>query len=279
MDILSKIVFGKELGCIQDPIFKNHFIEYLHSTFDMGWTATSFLNLTKFSLSLSEWLSEVLFPIPLMKFKKKCIVLIDDYFQSRKIPTACEAGRVLEKEEYNKFVVIDTFVDPKSAKDYSVLNASQLAEEVIMLLSAGNDTTSDSMMVGIYQILKSPKIYQKLNIELATSFPSLEEEITYDKAKKLVYLGAVIKETLCYSNPLPGRAPRMVPSEGYTLHGHVLPSGTAINTSSYLLNRHANVWSNPDDFLPESWLEKDAASLEKYMTSFYRGTRQCLSKE
>jgi cytochrome P450 len=70
MDIISKIVFGKELGCIQDPVFKNQFIEYLHSTFDMGWTATAFPNLTKFSLSLPEWLSEVLFPIPLMEFKK-----------------------------------------------------------------------------------------------------------------------------------------------------------------------------------------------------------------
>jgi cytochrome P450 len=70
MDIISKIVFGRELGCIQDPVFKNQFIEYLHSTFDMGWTATAFPNLAQFSLSLPEWLSEVLFPIPLMEFKK-----------------------------------------------------------------------------------------------------------------------------------------------------------------------------------------------------------------
>lgn len=70
MDIISKIVFGKELGCIQDPDFSNQFIEYLHSTFDMGWTATTFPNLTKFSLSLPEWLSEILFPIPLQEFKK-----------------------------------------------------------------------------------------------------------------------------------------------------------------------------------------------------------------
>ena len=54
MDVISTIVFGKELGCISDPKFRNKFIEYLHSTFEMGWTATAFPNMTRFSLSLPE---------------------------------------------------------------------------------------------------------------------------------------------------------------------------------------------------------------------------------
>jgi cytochrome P450 len=70
MDVISKIVLGKELNCIKDPQFRNQFIEYLHSTFDMGWTATAFPNLTAFSLSLPEWLSQSLFPIPLLEFRK-----------------------------------------------------------------------------------------------------------------------------------------------------------------------------------------------------------------
>lgn len=70
MDVVSTIVFGKGLGCIDDPEFRNQFIEYLHSTFEMGWTATAFPNLTAFSLSLPEWVSEKLFPIPIMEFKK-----------------------------------------------------------------------------------------------------------------------------------------------------------------------------------------------------------------
>jgi cytochrome P450 len=70
MDVISEIVLGKELGCMKDPGYKNQFIEYLHSTFDMGWTATAFPNLTVFSLSLPEWISALLFPIPIMEFKK-----------------------------------------------------------------------------------------------------------------------------------------------------------------------------------------------------------------
>ena len=133
-------------------------------------------------------------------------------------------------------------MNPSSAKDHDTLYAKQLAAELIMLLSAGNDTTSDAMIVGIYQILRCPKIYKKLNDELATLPPDLEQEIDYSKTKNLVYLvrrfrklcginiltfveTAVIKETLRYSSPLPGPAPRIVPSEGYILYGHTLAPG------------------------------------------------------
>ena len=72
MDVISSIVLGPqtELGRIQDPEFRNEFIEYLHSTFDMGWTATAFPNLTRLSLGMPEWLAERLLTVPIMEFKK-----------------------------------------------------------------------------------------------------------------------------------------------------------------------------------------------------------------
>lgn len=56
-------------------------------------------------------------------------------------------------------------------------------------------------------------------------------------------------------------------------------SQCVINTSAYLLNRHPSVWDDPDEFKPERWLQPNAKSLDPYMTSFYRGTRQCLGQE
>lgn len=95
---------------------------------------------------------------------------------------------MLKKEDFNSSIVIDMLVDPNSAKEHKALNASQLAEEVIMLLSAGNDTVSDVIIVGIYQILRNAAIYKKLNDELAAAIPDLKAEITYDKVKTLPYL-------------------------------------------------------------------------------------------
>jgi hypothetical protein len=69
MDVISTIVFGKALGCIQDPQFRNQFIEFLH-IFEMGWVAPEFPNMIKLSYSLPESLAEKTFPIALFEFKE-----------------------------------------------------------------------------------------------------------------------------------------------------------------------------------------------------------------
>jgi cytochrome P450 len=51
-------------------------------------------------------------------------------------------------------VVIYMLVDAKLAKGHVVPTAEQLTEQVIMLLSAGNDTTSDALIIGIWQICR-----------------------------------------------------------------------------------------------------------------------------
>lgn len=119
---------------------------------------------------------------------QKCTKLIDNYLRDRNVPVVGKTENPAKKNDFNKSIVIDTLVDPSSAKDHSILSASQLAEEVIMLLSAGNNTTSNAIISGIYQILKNPAVDKKLSNELITTFPTHEDEITYDKVKRLPYL-------------------------------------------------------------------------------------------
>jgi cytochrome P450 len=113
---------------------------------------------------------------------------MDTYLREREAPTMESRITHSKKTDFNRSVVIDLLIDPKSAKDHSVLDASQLAEEVIMLLSAGNDTTSNVMIIGIYQVLKHPKVYERITQELITAFPNAPQGIPYEEARKLPYL-------------------------------------------------------------------------------------------
>jgi cytochrome P450 len=70
MDVISQVIFGKELKCMEDPNFRNQFIEFLHASFDMGWLAPAFPNVFKFFFSMPDWIATRLFPIPLHEFKK-----------------------------------------------------------------------------------------------------------------------------------------------------------------------------------------------------------------
>ena len=70
MDVISKILFGQQVGCLDDPEFRNDFVRYIKEAFEMGWTATAFPELTKTMLSMPDWLSKAIFPIPIMIFKE-----------------------------------------------------------------------------------------------------------------------------------------------------------------------------------------------------------------
>lgn len=89
-----------------------------------------------------------------------------------------------------KSVVIDMLVDANSGKGHVVPTAEQLTEEIIMLLSAGNDTTSDALIIGIWQICRHPEVLQKLEDELDIAFPSVKntDDITYENVRSLPYM-------------------------------------------------------------------------------------------
>jgi cytochrome P450 len=89
-----------------------------------------------------------------------------------------------------KSVVIDMLVDARSAKGHVVPTAEQLTEEIIMLLSAGNDTTSDALIIGIWQICRHPEVLQLLEEELVKEFPIVKntDAIIYENVRSLPYL-------------------------------------------------------------------------------------------
>ena len=156
-----------------------------------------------------------------------------------------------------KSTVIDSLLDPDSVKEHIVPTIEKLNDEIVTLLTAGNDTTSNAMIFGVYQICANPGVHQKLSEELEDRFPILQEAVTYERSKTLPYLlsilsssckhdevnnpdpqTATIKEILRLGSPLPGRLPRKVPSSGFRLYEHHLPPGvrSIIHLSMTLLS-------------------------------------------
>lgn len=84
--------------------------------------------------------------------------------------------------------MIDMLMDPLTIKGHTVPNLEQLNDEAVILLTAGNDTTSNSMIFGLYQICNKKSVYETLFQELQAHFPSVDQQITYEDAKQLPYL-------------------------------------------------------------------------------------------
>ncbi|ROT40789.1 cytochrome P450 [Sodiomyces alkalinus F11] len=271
MDIISKIVLGQELGCLTRPDFRSELSDNLNAAFETGWIGPSFPNVS----AVAMWSCANMTEKYLKRFGPGCQTngQAGPATQEELRPLTVSTGRG------ERSAVIDMLMDPKAVKGHSLPTLEELSDELAMLLTAGSDTSSNAIISGIYYVCHHTNIYQTLLDELKEAFPSLGTDITYENARKLTYLQAVVKETLRLGHPLPGRLPRKVPAEGYTLYGHHLPPGVNIHTSAYILNRHADIWDRPNDFDPTRWLSEDAATLDKQLTTFGRGARQCLGKE
>ena len=70
LDVISKIVFGKEFGALASVHFHHPQLDNLHKTLQGAWVYRTFPTLSKISMLAPGWVSETFFPIPLIEFAK-----------------------------------------------------------------------------------------------------------------------------------------------------------------------------------------------------------------
>lgn len=70
LDIISGIVFGKEFGALASLHFHHTQLDTLRKALQGAWVHRTFPTLSNLSMMLPGWVSETLFPIPLIEFAK-----------------------------------------------------------------------------------------------------------------------------------------------------------------------------------------------------------------
>lgn len=155
----------------------------------------------------------------------------------------------------------------------------RLAEEASVLLSAGTDTTANTLAAITYHLLANPHILQKLRTEIRDTIPEGYLP-SFSTVENLPYLSAVIQEGLRLHPAISTRQERVAPNEDlfYTNNNngvtYKIPAGTTIAMSAVLLSRLPELYPSPDEFRPERFLENP--KLKRYQLTFSRGTRICL---
>ena len=207
LDVISKLVFGEEFGVLNSLDASHLYLDMLHETVKGGWTSRAFPNVSAIMMALPGAVAERLFSIPILVFVKKCGANIDTYLNRRNTES-----KVKEVSD-----VLERLLDPTSAKGHKVPTAKQITDEALMLLTAGNDTVSNAMILGLYEVLSAPAVKAKLVREILAANPDPDHELSYEQVRSLPYLTVVAKEIIRFTNPIPGRLPRVVPPQGYLL--------------------------------------------------------------
>ena len=160
-------------------------------------------------------------------------------------------------------------------KSGRVPDAGELYEEAQALMFAGSDTVGNALMVITHFLGRNTTMQRKLKAELHTAWAEGGGVNPSPTAlEKLPYLNAVIREGLRLSMGVVSGLLRIVPPQGATIAGTVVPGGTIVSCSVAFVHRDEDIFPEHEDFRPERWIEDPG--LERWLCSFSRGPRMCL---
>ncbi|KAK7271714.1 hypothetical protein RJT34_27839 [Clitoria ternatea] len=122
----------------------------------------------------------------------------------------------------------------------------------LALILGATDTSTVTLTWVICFLLKKPLVLQKAKEEISTQVGQ-ERFINESDISKLVYLQAIVKETLRLYPPGPLSAPREF-TQDCTLGGYRIKKGTRLITNLWKIQTDPNIWPDPLEFKPERFL-------------------------
>jgi cytochrome P450 len=164
---------------------------------------------------------------------------------------------------------------------------SLIADAAMNFLSAGRDTTAESLTWTLYALLRHPAVLRRLRDDVAKSFPnkkSLEKLMVASlQPSQIPYVQAVFYEALRLYPPVPIEIQQteqaiMLPD------GTALPKGSVVVWCLWAMNRSRELYGEDAEvFRPERWLSGDGKFVppkDNYVFAVFNGgPRACLGRK
>ncbi|XP_061352569.1 cytochrome P450 82A3-like [Gastrolobium bilobum] len=145
------------------------------------------------------------------------------------------------------------------------------------LIVGGTDTTAVTLTWAMCLLLRNPLTLEKAKEELNTHVGK-ERCVSESDINKLVYLQAIVKETLRLYPPATISSPREF-TENCTIGGYHVRKGTRLMPNLWKIHRDPSVWTDPLEFKPERFLtthkEVDVKGHHFELLPFGSGRRIC----
>ncbi|KAK1492450.1 trichodiene oxygenase [Colletotrichum tamarilloi] len=154
----------------------------------------------------------------------------------------------------------------------------RLVDEGQVIIFAGTETSSRSLAVGMFYLLANKSLVNRALAELSRVDHIPDEELTMKDLETLPFMTGIVKEAIRLSYGPITRLPRVFTHETLQYKDHAIPPGTPVSQSTYFVHTNPKCFVDPFTFNPDRWVEAAKAGfpLERYLTSFTKGSRQCL---
>jgi cytochrome P450 len=151
----------------------------------------------------------------------------------------------------------------------------QIAREALTLVIAGHETTASVLNWIWYLLSRNPEVEAKMIREVRGLLGNSEP--AFEKLGEFSYTKRVIEEALRIYPPGWLMTRRAVNAD--QLGAYLVPGGTEIYVSPYLLQRHPRLWQEPDRFDPDRPHPDDSQDQARLaMCPFGAGPRNCIGE-
>uniref|UniRef100_D3TR52 Cytochrome P450 CYP4G13v2 n=1 Tax=Glossina morsitans morsitans TaxID=37546 RepID=D3TR52_GLOMM len=156
-----------------------------------------------------------------------------------------------------------------------------IRDEVNTIMFEGHDTTAAGSsfalcMLGIHQ-----DIQQRVVEEQEAIFGhDMQRDCTFADTLQMNYLERVICETLRLFPPVPLIARKAEEDVKLASAPYIVPKGTTVLISQFIIHRRASVYPDPDKFDPDRFLPERTAQRHYYsFIPFSAGPRSCVGRK
>ncbi|XP_038121096.1 cytochrome P450 4c21 [Culex quinquefasciatus] len=152
----------------------------------------------------------------------------------------------------------------------------EISDHIYTMIVAGNETSATQLSHTCLLLAMHPEVQAKAYHEVQEVLTADHTPIDLHDLKQLVYVEAVLKETMRLMPVAPIIARENL--QDIQLDGHTIPKGTPLLMNFYTLHRREDIWgAHSDRFNPEHFLQEDAKSRHPYAhLPFSGGPRGCI---
>ncbi|NHF58373.1 cytochrome P450 [Flavobacteriaceae bacterium TP-CH-4] len=157
-------------------------------------------------------------------------------------------------------------------EDGSPMSRKQLIDEVLILFTAGHETTANALSFALFLLAKHPNTQERLFQEVGGV--DFKDDDLMRLMGQLPYTKQCIEEAMRLYPPV-YVIDRVSLAED-TINGHTFKRRTVWLMSMFELHRHTKFWENPTEFIPERFDPKNKKDFSDYYFPFGAGPRMCI---
>jgi cytochrome P450 len=157
-------------------------------------------------------------------------------------------------------------------EDGSPMPRKQLIDEVLILFTAGHETTANALSFTLYLLARHPEIQERLyqSVESLDFDPgNIDQWI-----RGLGFAQQCVEEAMRLFPPV--YVIDRVSLGPEALQGHTYPAGTTWLVSLYELHRSPRLWEDPDAFRPDRFDPERKKEYTSHYFPFGAGPRMCI---